>query len=147
MPGQGHEPGGAGVGESTLKLQLKDNLDAWSEVAGSGVDEATNKVSRDFGAGSTGVFTGVTAASNDIVLPIDSFELEGIVVYPNPVTTELRITSDKNLNIQIYNSLGQKMKESSSKIVDMSRFSNGIYVMKVTDINSEASNTYQIIKK
>lgn len=140
-------PGGAGTGESTLELQLKDSFDVWSIVDGSTVDEATNKVTRDFGAGSSDLFNGVTAASDQIALPIDKFDLDGIVIYPNPVTIELRITSDKDLKIQIYNSLGQKMKESSSKIIDMSKFSNGIYVMKVIDVASDASNNYKIIKE
>ncbi|WP_394330737.1 T9SS type A sorting domain-containing protein [Lacinutrix jangbogonensis] len=57
------------------------------------------------------------------------------------------MASDKDLQFEIYNPMGQKIKESNSKNIDISSFSNGIYLLKVIDIESSKSNTYKIIKK
>ena len=90
---------------------------------------------------SNGCYTGVTDATA---------KEEHFLVYPNPATNFITIdlkSNKKENTIHIYNSLGQEISsiisENVSEKVDISKFSEGIYFIKV---NETAYSKFQKIK-
>lgn len=75
--------------------------------------------------------------------------LGDIVVYPNPVSKELKIKTDKTkiTKISIFDSEGKMLIEKSDNLssVNLESLNNGIYILKIEDMNS--FNTYKIIKE
>jgi hypothetical protein len=68
------------------------------------------------------------------VLSTDSFNIELSRVYPNPATTEIQITLKNNLQllkVNVYNQLGQFIKESKTNIVNVSDLSKGMYLVEI----------------
>ena len=79
-----------------------------------------------------------------ISLGLDSVSNESFKLYPNPVENHLYIqSSDTTIkNIDIYNILGKKIYNTSSKNkLDMSSYSAGIYFVKINN------STFKIVKK
>lgn len=71
--------------------------------------------------------------------------LEGVAVYPNPVKDVLNIYGVNALNtVEVYNMLGQKVKEVSTTTVNVSDLESGVYLVKINTDN--ASKTVRIIK-
>ena len=71
-------------------------------------------------------------------------------IFPNPTNDLVYITSSEIMNnFQIFTSNGelilQKEIENLTEIVDISKFSSGLYLLKIKNRNSE--NTFKIIKK
>ena len=89
----------------------------------------------------------VTIVEDDI-LNIDDFISPQFSIYPNPTNNLLNITtpiSDYKLNI--YNIQGQLISTfslSGSQTLDISTYSKGIYLLKLT--TKSVSKTYKIIK-
>jgi hypothetical protein len=55
-------------------------------------------------------------------------------VYPNPATTEIHITLKNNLQllqVNLYNQLGQFIKQSKSNIINISDLSKGLYLVEI----------------
>ncbi|NRD19878.1 S8 family serine peptidase [Winogradskyella eckloniae] len=85
------------------------------------------------------------------VLSIDAVLLEGINIYPNPVTAYLNINSTTdllNVEASICNQLGQKilsqnMTNNNSKL-DVSELEKGIYFVRLN--NEKYSKTFKFIK-
>jgi len=68
-------------------------------------------------------------------------------LYPNPVNNVLNIKMDSDLSqVVIYNLQGQKVKESTTKQVNVSNLSRGIYLVKIEDENGNIA-TKKFIKK
>lgn len=133
-----------GAPEADLNFEI-DGSTGWMEYA-STVDDGLNTITLDAALVNEDIDR-VTASSLGVPLPIEDFELGELSIYPNPTTSELRIKSALNLQTQLFNALGQKIEESNSKLIDMSQLSEGMYLLKLTDKDSNKSNTYQIIKK
>jgi hypothetical protein len=52
-------------------------------------------------------------------------------VYPNPTSSTLYIKSTSNSNRELFNSIGQLLFTTKENEIDMSKFSKGIYYIKV----------------
>lgn len=67
----------------------------------------------------------------------ENIERANVLVYPNPVQNQLNIECDfrEEINIQIYNSLGQLMDKttnsSSPLAIDVDRYLSGIYFVQI----------------
>ncbi len=91
-----------------------------------------------------GAYPAFEGATLDV--PESEFE-NNISIYPNPTSNTFVI----NLNVDvlkkaiIYNHLGQKVKEITTKEVNISNLSNGIYVVRITSQNDKIA-TKKIIK-
>jgi hypothetical protein len=86
----------------------------------------------------------------DGTLSTQDFQLEGVKLFPNPVTNVLNIQSNMSIdNVEIFNLLGQKIKElnpsSNMNTIDMSDLSKGMYLVQV-NINGKES-TYKVLKE
>ncbi len=60
-----------------------------------------------------------------------SFESTQFEVYPNPSSTTLCIKSSSNSNRELYNSIGQLLFTTKQNEINVSKFSKGIYYIKV----------------
>jgi subtilisin family serine protease len=86
-------------------------------------------------------------------LNIDTFDnSNSFVVYPNPTTSKIFITSKENVgNYEMYNALGQKVGEGAfndsleDKELDLSNLQNGLYILNFKGINF--NKTVKIIKQ
>ena len=77
----------------------------------------------------------IISNENIVVLANKNFDINSsIVLYPNPVSNLLNIEIPDSLKINqilIYNAIGQKVGNYTSKSIPVERFSNGIYVLKI----------------
>lgn len=78
--------------------------------------------------------------------------IEGLSIYPNPVTNGkvfVYITTQKNLSkkIEVYNVLGKRIYsiDLSGKELNISQFSTGVYILKITENN--ISETRKLVIK
>jgi len=70
-----------------------------------------------------------------------------ILVFPNPFSNSLDIDFliDGKFNVDIYNTIGDKVISSDKKHIDTSSLNNGLYILKIELINGK-SLTKKIIK-
>ena len=91
----------------------------------------------------------IISNNNTVTLTDKNFDLNAsIVVYPNPVSNKLYLEIPESLKLNqiiIYNSLGQKVGNFTSKIIAVENLSDGIYTLKIE--TSEGSVYKKIIKK
>jgi pectate lyase len=67
-------------------------------------------------------------------LGVDDFKTQELKLYPNPVSSNLHISSKVNVQkVEVYNMLGMLIKnvEGNTESIDMSSISNGSYLLKV----------------
>lgn len=95
-----------------------------------------------------------TGATSTDILSTPNFQYFGdLYVYPNPVSSVLYIENNNssNLQYQIYSVTGQLMQENTlpfaKNTINMSQLSEGIYFLKLTDINSDGSLIKRIAVK
>lgn len=72
-----------------------------------------------------------------------------VKIYPNPTSDYFTIESDVDVSVEVYSLLGQKQNTIPlhSNQFDISHLSNGIYLMKILDENSNTITTKKIIKQ
>ena len=80
--------------------------------------------------------------------PQENTSIEGLNLYPNPVSNgKVYITSknDSDKEVQIFDVLGKKVLQTmlSSKELNVSNLSPGVYIIKIKD--NEASSTRKLI--
>ncbi len=86
----------------------------------------------------------------DCSLSISENHTNNLILYPNPSTDAFTVVSEFNISsITIMNTLGQTLlnvkTNSTKEQIDISEFSSGNYLVRITDGNN--SSVYQIIKK
>lgn len=91
----------------------------------------------------------VKSFRNFETLSTPSFDVYNFNMYPNPTDGVLYLSANENFSYEIYNLQGKKIKNdivnSVSSNVNLSEFSSGIYLVKVT-ING-VSETHKLILK
>ncbi len=85
---------------------------------------------------------------------IKSENNNNIKVYPNPTTDFVNIYSDNftsnNLSVSVYNTLGVKLLEekfSNQQQLDLTRFKQGLYFIRIFDHNNKIVGTTKVIKR
>jgi len=129
--------------ESSLVIRIKDGT-TWSSDLEPTRDGTLNTLIYNFPS-STNIST-ITASKPGIILSINKFNQLKINLFPNPVISSFKITTDLTIETLIYNNLGQVIFKSNQKDIDISRLSTGTYLVIVKDLNSVNFNSYQIIK-
>ena len=82
----------------------------------------------------------------------ESFNVDSIVVYPNPCNSEFFIEGKSFNSYQLINSIGQIVKNSTldenleTQKISVSDLSDGIYYLKLSSLNG-VSNKKIIVKK
>ena len=86
----------------------------------------------------------VTAGVQAGLSTIES-EIPGIRIYPNPSSSIVNIDYSEELEVRIFNILGQQVLESNSKTINISNFEKGTYFLITEDENNTRTN-FKIIK-
>lgn len=86
----------------------------------------------------------ITAQSNSLPAYTQEKPIEGLAIYPNPVTgSKVYITSDRNQAkvVEIFNVLGKKVLSSrvTGRELDVSELTPGIYILKISEGSSQAT--------
>jgi len=90
------------------------------------------------------LYSNYSHGGNDCITPLMGIESiiedNSITLYPNPTNSEVNISSENIINsIEIFNSLGQRvyqsMVNSTEKVIDISSFVNGVYILGVITDN------------
>lgn len=96
---------------------------------------------------------GWNANYNSTTLSSGDFELNGgIIIYPNPTSSKILITSKEYVSsYEIYNTLGQKVKEGSFNAVleqeelDLTALQSGLYILNFN--GEKTSKSVRIVKQ
>jgi hypothetical protein len=73
-------------------------------------------------------------------------EVSKIRVYPNPSSSIVYIDYIEDLEITLFNILGQQILKTNSKTIDISSLNEGTYLLVAKDSNNTITN-FKIIKK
>lgn len=89
------------------------------------------------------------AYQKNTTLSNESFKSNTISIYPNPGADKITIVIDSNFdgNIIFYTLLGQQVINTNSTTIDVSELTKGIYVVEVSNKNTNAKNTSKFIKE
>ncbi len=91
----------------------------------------------------------IISKNNNATLAIADFNLErAITVYPNPATAILNIEMPNTISLKnatIYNALGQKVGDYTTKNIPVNQLSNGIYSLQIN--TTEGAFHKNFIKK
>ncbi len=72
----------------------------------------------------------------------EKFDRNELGLYPNPASNQITVTMNNASNIQIYNMLGSKVMDkelNGLSTVNISDLINGVYIVRVTDINGKVA--------
>jgi hypothetical protein len=129
---------------SGLHLRVQSALNGtWSSL--SDQDSDNNTVTRTFA--NTDIKS-VTASTADATLSVESLTKSAdLKVYPNPVVSEINISSNENIEATIFNQLGQPVFTTQEKSIDLSSYSKGVYILKVRNLNDNTINNFKILKQ
>lgn len=128
-------------GYLVYKIKLKNNL-----VVG---DTFTNQANIYFDFN-------FPIATNTESTTIQTLETESflnnneITIYPNPTSGILTIQTEKNINfnIEIFDVMGKKIAQLQNQaIIDISNINSGMYILKMTDLETNQVISKKIIKK
>ena len=73
-------------------------------------------------------------------------QIPTIRIYPNPSSSIVNIDHTEDLEIILFNILGQQILKTNSKIIDISALNNGTYFLIAKDSNNTITN-FKLIKK
>ena len=102
----------------------------------------TNNNSTDFSV-DTPVARNSATAANDCNLSVKQNQIEGLKVYPNPVTNGtfyINTNADSTKEVVVYDVLGkQVVKTSTTNAVNVSNLKGGVYIVKITEDGKTAT--------
>ena len=95
-------------------------------------------------------FTNVDSGANfstdcDAFLSINDFELEGVMLFPNPTSSVLNVDLPSNVvleRVTIYNGIGQSLGSTELTSINVSGLSNGIYFLEITTDSGRATSRF-----
>ena len=70
----------------------------------------------------------------------------GIRIYPNPSSSFINIDYHEDLQLTLFNVLGQQVMSSNSKSINISNLDQGTYILRAKDSNNTINN-FKIIKR
>jgi len=128
--------------ELDLKLATKDSETAW-DILDSNLDLDLKKMNFTFENPVT--LYGLTATRKQ-TLSNASFDEATLKIFPNPTTSILQINYKNDLQIEVYDFLGSSLLKTDNKSIDLSNFSTGTYLIKISDLKTNSSLFKKIIK-
>ena len=75
------------------------------------------------------------------------YNLLDMRIYPNPTSSMINVQFDRDIELTVYNMLGQEIMRTNEKQVDISALQNGNYIVLVRDLESNYVRNFNIIKK
>ena len=73
-------------------------------------------------------------------------QIPGIRIYPNPSSSTVNIDYSEDLEITLFNILGQQILKTNSKTINISNLEKGTYFLITEDENNSITN-FKLIKK
>ena len=70
----------------------------------------------------------------------------GIRIYPNPSSSVINVDYHEDLQLTLFNVLGQQVMSSNSKSINISNLDQGTYILRAKDSNNTINN-FKIIKR
>ena len=132
-----------GVTETDLVLQVKDGSDVWNAYTGT-LDTSANTITYTFGTSTD--FSSVTASASSVTLQIPDLNTFDIKLYPNPTISKVYISVKSDIEVKVYNMIGQMILKTQEKSIDLTRLNSGPYIFKVKDISTNNIETFKILK-
>jgi hypothetical protein len=83
----------------------------------------------------------------DGTLSTTNTELLDMRIYPNPTSSMINVQFDRDIELTLYNMLGQEIIKTNNKQVDISALQQGNYIVIVRDLESNNIKNFNIIKK
>lgn len=128
---------------------LKFNQDDGSKIGGPSLGLLVHDMER----GSLPLFQDIEQDQGSSESPLQISALDELSLYPVPVVNELNLSININadLRIQLYDVLGRLVAEESPNNVrkhsiDMSRFNNGIYILRVQAGTEVATRKFELYR-
>jgi hypothetical protein len=99
----------------------------------------------------TSTFTSPNQIGKVTVGALNSLSIEdamamGIRIYPNPFSSVITVDYSEDLQLTLFNVLGQQVLGSSSKTINISKLNQGTYILRTKDSNNTINN-FKIIKQ
>ena len=79
-------------------------------------------------------------------LAVEDIIAMGIRIYPNPSSSVINIDYHEDLQLTLFNVLGQQVMSSNSKSINISNLDQGTYILRAKDSNNTINN-FKIIKR
>ena len=114
---------------------------AWSEYLDS--DSAEFKVTSTF---TTPLQINQVTVGAPNSLSVEDAMATGIRIYPNPSSSVINVDYSEDLQLTLFNVLGQQVLSSSSKTINISNLDKGTYILSAKDSNNNINN-FKIIKR
>ena len=83
----------------------------------------------------------------DGTLSTTDTELLDMRIYPNPTSSMINVQFDRDIELTLYNMLGQEIMRTNNKQVDISALQQGNYIVIVRDLESNYVKNFNVIKK
>ena len=99
----------------------------------------------------TSTFTSPNQIGKVTVGALNSLSIEdamamGIRIYPNPFSSVINVDYSEDLQLTLFNVLGQQVLSASSKTINISKLDQGTYILRTKDSNNTINN-FKIIKR
>lgn len=104
-----------------------------NELPGTDIPTTTVSIS-GFGGEYNGTYQVYPRTTTDIVdetLSVSNNNVVAYKLYPNPAHTVLNIAAKGNINVSVYNAMGQKVLTTTNKTVNIETLTSGIYFVQV----------------
>lgn len=79
-------------------------------------------------------------------LAVEDIIAIGIRIYPNPSSSVINVDYHEDLQLTLFNVLGQQVMSSNSKSINISNLDQGTYILRAKDSNNTINN-FKIIKR
>jgi hypothetical protein len=89
----------------------------------------------------------ISFSTNDVALSVDDVNtINDVVLYPNPANDFLYIQNEEMSSVEVYDMKLAKLYHGNTNYIDMTRFSKGIYMVKI-NFHNDFSLIKKIVKK
>lgn len=89
--------------------------------------------------------TAQTVIYDPDLLSVESYLVDDVAIYPNPSTGRITVEANNLKQVDIYNISGILLKSTENNEIDLSKLSNGLYLVKIT--TNKGNTTKKIILK
>jgi|GEM_PF-2704715 len=128
------------VGRISIPWTAPADVGAVTFYAGAAAVNGNGTSAQDGGAEGSATFSrntsAVTAGTRD-----DLFQ-----VHPNPTVDYVTVVSDEDLEIEVLNITGQTLTSQTEKVIDLTQYAAGSFIIKATDVEG-LSQSIMVVKK
>ena len=86
--------------------------------------------------------------AHEASLSVETIDGEMVIsVFPNPTSNIINVSYDKEVELALFNMLGQELIKTNDKNIDISNFEKGNYILIVKTIDSGNFINFNVVKK